>query len=107
VFSLTTILLPLQGSMSALACYQPAKGAAVGSSTFVDASRALTQPGSTVCLSGTNWRWRHDDLNKPCRDVINEAGNKPLGRQCRNRPERSNIDNHGRRCKISVKTEAH
>src|SRR5271154_5125531 len=54
---------------------------------------------SSVCshrgLRGTNRRWRYDDLYKSGRDVVDEARNKPLARQCRNRPERSNV--HGDR----------
>jgi hypothetical protein len=47
-------------------------------------------------LHGTNRRWRYDHLYMFGRDVIYEAGNKRLARQCRNRPERSNL--HGNRC---------
>ena len=46
-------------------------------------------------LRGTNRRWRYDDLYKASRDVIDESGNKPLARQCRYRPEQSNV--HGNR----------
>ncbi len=43
-------------------------------------------------LHSTNRRWRYDDFNKPGRHVIDEAGDKPVARQCRNRPERSDVD---------------
>ena len=43
-------------------------------------------------LRSTNWRWRYDDFNKPGRHVIDEAGDKPVDPQCRNRPERSDVD---------------
>src|SRR5580658_784209 len=47
-------------------------------------------------LCGTNRRWRYDDLYESGRDVIDEAGNKPSARQCRNRPKRSNVHGDGR-----------
>lgn len=50
---------------------------------------------AAVRLRRSNRRWRYDDLYKSGRDVVDEAGNKPLARQCRNRPERSNV--HGDR----------
>src|SRR5271155_5125940 len=52
---------------------------------------SISLPG----LRGSNRRWRHDDLHKCGRDVVDEAGNKPLVRQCGNRSERSNV--HGDR----------
>ncbi len=45
---------------------------------------------------GANWRWRYDDLNKSGRHVIYEAGDKPLARQCGNRPKRSSVDSNRR-----------
>jgi hypothetical protein len=62
-------------------------------------SRAATpaffaQPRSSGCFGAPNWRCRYDHLDKPRRDVINEAGDEPLIRQCRNHPERSNVDSH-------------
>src|SRR5277367_3634317 len=46
-------------------------------------------------LRSTNRRRRHDYLNQSGRHVIDEAGDKPLARQRRNRPEQSNV--HGNR----------
>src|SRR5580700_11399958 len=46
----------------------------------------------------TNRRWRYDDFNNSGRHVIDEAGDEPVARQCRNRPERSDVDyNRGAR----------
>ena len=38
----------------------------------------------------------NDDLNKSGRHVVDQAGNKPFGRQCRNRPQQSNVDGNCR-----------
>src|SRR5271169_6624096 len=50
-------------------------------------------------LRNTNRHWRYDDLYKSGRDVIDEAGNKPLARQGRNRPEQRNV--HGN-CSVRI-----
>jgi hypothetical protein len=47
-------------------------------------------------LRSPNRRWRYDDLNKSGRHVIDEAGDKPLARQCGNHPEQSNVDGNRR-----------
>jgi hypothetical protein len=46
-------------------------------------------------LRRTNPRRRYDNVNQSSRDVIDKAGNKPIPRQCRNRPQQSNIDGNG------------
>ena len=39
---------------------------------------------------------RYDDLNQSGRHVIDKAGDKPLARQCGNRPQQSNVDRNRR-----------
>jgi hypothetical protein len=52
--------------------------------------------GLNRSLAATDRRWRYDDLNTSRRYVIDEAGEKPLARQCRNRTERSDVEGNRR-----------
>ena len=48
----------------------------------------------TPRLRRMNPRWRYSNINQPRLHVIDEAGNKPLPRQCGYRSQQSNIDGH-------------
>jgi hypothetical protein len=45
-----------------------------------------------LLVSTAKRSWRDNDFNTPGRHVIDKTGNQPLARECRNRPEHSNVD---------------
>jgi hypothetical protein len=57
----------------------------------LSARKAPTSTSRGTELHSSNRCWRDDDFNQSGRDVIDQAGDKPLGRQCRNCAEPGDI----------------
>src|ERR1700722_7714622 len=105
---ISTYELPLSLALMILQSQNPLRPCLrEGTLGIAQASRYVVEPNAQKDFSltslawdlrSTNRRWRYDDFNKSGRHVIDEAGDKPVGRQCRNRPERSDVDcNRGAR----------
>src|SRR5580700_10498246 len=85
---------PNRGNYCGLVCAKERRAFAQASRVVaeLDAQRDFTLTSLAWDIRTMNRRWRYDDFNNPGRHVIDEAGDKPVARQRRNRPQRSDVD---------------